>query len=62
MFTKLLKKLFTPTRQKDEHLAFYEDIPEPEIAVFKCTTHIKFKKRSRNWQEWYTKICTKERG
>tara|TARA_R100001369_G_scaffold91436_2_gene132740 strand:- start:489 stop:665 length:177 start_codon:yes stop_codon:yes gene_type:complete len=46
MFIKLLKKLFTPTRQKDEHLSFYEDtaFAKPEIAVLKCTTHIKFKK------------------
>ena len=54
MFIKLLKKLFLPARQKDEHLAFYEDIPEPEIAVFKCTTHIKFKKSCQ--------ICLKAHG
>ena len=41
MFIKLLKKLFTPARQKDEHLAFYEDIPEPEITVFKCPICLK---------------------
>ena len=43
MFIKLLKKLI-PSKEKDEHLSFYEDVPKPEIAVFKCTTHIKFKK------------------
>tara|TARA_R100000935_G_C2759998_1_gene133220 strand:+ start:168 stop:335 length:168 start_codon:yes stop_codon:yes gene_type:complete len=43
MFTKLLKKLFSKP-EKDEHLAFYEDIPEPEIKVFKCNVHIRFKK------------------
>jgi hypothetical protein len=44
MFIKLLKKIFTPTKQKDEHLSFYEDMPEPEITVFKCSQHVRFKK------------------
>ena len=43
MFIKLLKKLI-PSKEKDEHLSFYEDVPKPEIPVLKCTTHIKFKK------------------
>ena len=44
MFIKLLKKIFTPTGQKDEHLEFYEDIPKPEIPVFRCSQHVRFKK------------------
>jgi|5B_taG_2_1085324.scaffolds.fasta_scaffold18530_4 hypothetical protein len=44
MFIKFFKKIFTPKPQKDPHLAFYEDVPEPEIPILKCAKHIKFKK------------------
>jgi len=27
---------------KDEHLEFYEDVPEPTIKVNHCDTHIRF--------------------
>jgi len=43
MFIKLLKKLI-PSKEKDEHLSFYEDVPKPEIPLLKCFKHIAFKK------------------
>ena len=37
-----IKQAITPHRQKDEHLEFYEDVPEPTIKVNHCDTHTRF--------------------
>ena len=29
-----IKKAITPHRQKDEHLEFYEDVPESDVPVY----------------------------
>jgi len=50
-FLNWLKQTFTPTRQKDEHIEFYEDMPKPDIPMHKekelwsCDEHPKFKHR-----------------
>mgnify|MGYP001335517321 CR=1 FL=1 len=50
-FLNWLKKAITPHRQKDEHLAFYEDEVEPDVPVYVQEKHKKINSKYKKDSE-----------
>ena len=50
-FLNWIKAAVTPRRQKDEHLAFYEDEVEPDVPVYVQEKHKKINSKYKKDSE-----------